>query len=131
MVTGKGYFWKVDAANAHSPACYKDKGFEVKASNLCVEINLMADEDHTFTCVLSSMNYAKYNEWKDTDAIFWATLFLDCVASEFIEKARDIKGLERAVAFTEKGRALGLGMCGLHTLFQQLGIPYESLDASS
>lgn len=129
MVTGKGYFWKVDAANAHSPQCYKDKGFEVKASNLCVEINLMADEEHTFTCVLSSMNYAKYDEWKDTRAIFYATLFLDCVASEFIEKAKDIKGLEKAVAFTEKSRALGLGMCGVHTLMQMRGIPYESLEA--
>ncbi len=130
MVTGKGYFWKVDAANAHSPQCYKDKGFEVKASNLCVEINLMADEEHTFTCVLSSMNYAKYDEWKDTKAIFYATLFLDCVASEFIEKAKDIKGLEKAVAFTEKSRALGLGMCGVHTLMQMRGLPYESLEAS-
>jgi len=130
MVTGKGYFWKVDAANAHSPQCYKDKGFEVKASNLCVEINLMADDQHTFTCVLSSMNYAKYDEWKDTLAIQYATLFLDCVASEFIEKAKDIKGLEKAVAFTEKSRALGLGMCGVHTLMQMRGIPYESLEAS-
>jgi len=51
------------------------------------------------------------------------------VASEFIEKARDTKGLEKAVRFTEKGRALGLGMCGLHTLFQKLGEPYESLTA--
>ena len=130
MITGKGYFWKVDAANEHSPGIYKDKGFKVRASNLCVEINLMADEDHTFTCVLSSMNYAKWDEWKDTDAIFWATVFLDCVASEFIAKAKDIKGLEKAVLFTQKGRALGLGMCGVHTLFQLKGIPYESLEAS-
>lgn len=130
MVTGKGYFWKSGAANRHSPDIYKHKGLEVKASNLCVEINLFADEQHTFTCVLSSMNYAKYDEWKDTDAIRWATIFLDCVASEFIDRASSIKGLENAVRFTRKGRALGLGMCGLHTLFQKLNEPYESLTAS-
>ena len=129
MVTGKGYFWFVDKANAHSPDMIKEQGLTVKASNLCVEINLPSDEEHTFTCVLSSMNYAKYDEWKDTDAIKWATIFLDCVASEFIEKARGIKGLEKAVRFTEKSRALGLGMCGLHTLFQKVKEPYESLTA--
>jgi ribonucleoside-diphosphate reductase alpha chain len=72
------------------------------------EIKLPSDENHTFTCVLSSMNIAKYDEWKDTDAVFTATVFLDCVASEFISKASHIKGLEKAVAFTKKARALGL-----------------------
>lgn len=130
MTTGKGYFWKVDAANRHSPAMYKDKGLSVKSSNLCVEINLFADKEHTFTCVLSSMNYAKYDEWKDTDAIFWATVFLDCVVSEFLYMAKNIDGMEKAVRFTEKGRAIGLGMCGLHTYMQKNMVAYESLKAS-
>jgi len=75
------------------------------------------------------MNLAKYDEWKDTDAVYWSTIFLDCVVSEFLYLAEKIPGLEKAVAFTEKGRALGLGVCGLHTLFQKRGIPFESLDA--
>lgn len=129
MITGKGYYFKVDEANRHSPQCYKDSGLDIKASNLCTEIMLHSSEEYTFTCVLSSMNLAKWDEWKGTDAVFWTTLFLDCVASEFIEKAKGISGLEKAVAFTEKGRALGLGVCGFHTLLQQKGIPFESLDA--
>lgn len=80
-------------------------------------------------CVLSSMNVARYDEWKDTDAVYWATVFLDCVASEFIERAKDVPGLEKAVEFTRKGRALGLGQCGLHTLFMQKMLPFESFEA--
>ena len=75
------------------------------------------------------MNDSKYDEWKDTDAVFWATLFLDCVCAEFIEKAKNIKGLEKAVRFTEKGRALGLGQCGFHTYLQTNMIPFGSFEA--
>ena len=95
----------------------------------CSEIMLFNDSEHTYTCVLSSMNGAKFPEWKDTDAVFWAIVFLDCVASEFIEKAKNIPGLEKAVRFTEKSRALGLGLCGIHTLFMQNMLPFESFEA--
>lgn len=126
LVTGKGYFFFPDKANRKLPKWYP---IPVKASNLCSEIILPSDEDHTFTCVLSSMNVALYDEWKDTDAIFTATVFLDCVASEFIARAKGIPGLENAVRFTEKARALGLGVAGFHTYLQRHGIPFDSLDA--
>jgi len=35
MVTGKGYFWKIDHVNEQQPACYKKHGLTNKASNLC------------------------------------------------------------------------------------------------
>ena len=130
MVTGKGYFFKVDTANDLRPTMYKDANLNVTASNLCAEIALHSSDKYTFTCVLSSMNLAKWDEWKDTDAVYWATIFLDCVAEEFIQQAKNIKGLEKAVAFTEKGRALGLGVCGFHTYLQDKGIMFESLEAS-
>lgn len=129
MLTGKGYIFKPDTVNRLSPQMYKDLGLIVSASNLCCEISLFSDLMHTFTCVLASMNLSKYNEWKDTKAIFYATVFLDCVAEDFIRKAKEIPGLERAVRFTEKGRALGLGFCGFHTYLQQEMIPFESLQA--
>ncbi len=129
MVTGKGYFFFPDKVGRARPPEYVAHGLEVKASNLCNEINLFSDKDHTFTCVLSSLNLAKYDEWKDTDAVADAIHFLDCVASEFIERGRNIPGLECAVRATEKGRALGLGVCGWHTLLQQRQIPFESLEA--
>lgn len=126
LVTGKGYYWFVDKANRKLPKYYPIRNV---ASNLCSEILLPSDADHTYTCVLSSMNVAKYDEWKDTDAIFTATVFLDCVASEFIARAKGIKGLENAVRFTEKARALGLGVAGFHTYLQSHGIPLDSLEA--
>lgn len=95
----------------------------------CDEIQLHSSKDYTFTCCLSSMNLAKYNEWKDKDAVFDATVFLDCIVSEFLDKAKNIRHLEKAVAFTEKGRAVGLGVMGLFSYFQQEMIDPESIDA--
>lgn len=128
MMTGKGYFFFKDKANRHSPKVYKDHGLKIEASNLCSEILLHSDCDHTFTCVLSSMNLAWYDDWKDTDAPYIATVFLDCVAEEFIQSAQHIKGLEKAVRFTQKGRSLGLGACGFHTYTQQKGWAFEGFD---
>ncbi len=129
MVTGKGYFSFIDKVNDHRPECYKQRGLHVKSSNLCNEICLMSDVDHTFTCVLSSMNVFRFDEWKNTDAVYWATIFLDCVAQDLIEKGSGIKGLEKAIRFTKKGRALGLGQCGFHTLLQSKMIEFGSFAA--
>lgn len=129
MVTGKGYFFFIDKANAKRPITYVDHGLKINNSQLCSEIMLFNDKDHTYTCVLSSMNAAKYREWSKTDAPYWATIFLDCVASEFVERAEGVNGLEKAVRFTKKSRALGLGVCGIHTLFMQEMLPFEGFDA--
>lgn len=129
MVAGKGYYCFIDKTNRKRPQMYVDKGMMVKAFQLCNEITLFSDDDHTYTCVLSSMNDSRWDEWKDTDAPYWATIFLDCVAEEFLARARGVPGLEKSVRFTDKGRALGLGQAGLHTLFQSKMIPMESLDA--
>ncbi|QCQ57670.1 ribonucleotide reductase [Vibrio phage Athena] len=129
LITGKGYYFFPDKVNRQSPQMYKDLGLDVRASNLCTEINLFSDPDHTFTCVLSSMNLARFDEWKDTKAVFHATVFLDCVAQEFIEQAYDIPGLEKAIRFTEKSRALGLGGLGFHTYLQDNMIAFETFEA--
>jgi ribonucleoside-diphosphate reductase alpha chain len=129
MILGKGYFFFVDKANAKRPSMYKDKGLFINNSQLCSEIMLFNDEEHTYSCILSSMNAAKYDEWKDTDAVYWTTVFLDCVAEEFIQKAESVPGLEKTVRYTKKARSLGLGLCGLHTLFMQKMLPFESFEA--
>lgn len=133
MLTGRGYFCFVDKINRHNPEAYKNFGLSVKASNLCNEISLFAGmyngEEHTFTCVLSSANVARWDEIVESDSVYWMTIFLDCVAAEFISKAENVKGLESAVRATRRGRALGLGQCGFHTLLQQKMIPFESFEA--
>lgn len=95
----------------------------------CVEISLFSDEEHTFSCVLSSMNLSKYDEWKNTDAVFNATVFLDCVNQDLIEIGKRTKGMEKIVRFAEKTRALGLGVLGFHTYLQDHMIPFESTEA--
>lgn len=118
MITGKGYLLFLDKVNRDRPQVYKDRGFFVRHSNLCSEIELMSDKDHSFTCVLSSMNIAKYDEWKDTKAIQIATVFLDAVITDMLIKAKSERGFEKVIAFTEKSRAIGLGQLGLSTYYQ-------------
>lgn len=129
LITGKGYYFFPDKVNRLAPDMYKDLGLTVKASNLCTEINLFSDKDHTFTCVLSSMNLAKFDEWEHTSAVFDATVFLDCVAQEFIELAKDNPIFDTSVRFTKKSRALGLGGLGFHTYLQEKMIDMESFEA--
>ena len=129
MITGKGYFNFIDKINRQNPDMYRDKGLTVKASNLCSEIQLFSDNEHTFACVLSSMNASLYDEWKDTDAVFDATVFLDCVNQDLIEIGKHTKGMEKVVRFAEKSRALGLGMLGFHTYLQSKKVAFESMDA--
>lgn len=93
------------------------------------EILLHSSEKLSFSCVLSSMNLYKYDEWKDTDAIFEATVFLDCVVSDFLEKSDGISGLEKVREFTKRGRAVGLGVLGFSSYLQKNRIPFESFEA--
>lgn len=128
-VTGKGYLWFIDKVNEQNPPSYAANGLSVKASNLCSEIALHSDDEHSFSCVLSSLNLAKWEEWKDTDLITIATIFLDCIAEDLIRRGSKVKGMENVVRFTEKSRALGLGVMGYHTLLQQKRIPFDSAEA--
>lgn len=129
MVKGKGYQLYLDKVNRDRPQVYKDKGLFVKHSNLCSEIELFNDEDHSFTCVLSSMNISKWNEWKDTKTVQIATIFLDAVVEDMLIKARKEEGFERIVSFTEKSRAIGLGILGLSTYFQQESMIFGDYDS--
>ncbi len=128
-VTGKGYFFFTDKTHKQQPQMYHDQNLKCKASQLCTEIVLHSDQLETYTCVLSSMNATKYDEWKDTDAVFVSTVFLDCIAQDFIEKGKNLRGLEKAVRFTERHRALGLGVLGFHTYLQKNNIAFEEFSA--
>jgi ribonucleoside-diphosphate reductase alpha chain len=48
---------------------------------------------------------------------------------EFICKASKIRGIEAAVRFAQKSRALGLGVLGYHTYLQHNMISFDSLQA--
>lgn len=128
--TGEPYTMFIDNANKVTPQWWKDRNLYIRHSNLCAEIFLPNDDNHTFVCCLGSLNLAKYDEWKDTNTIELAIKFLDTVISEFIEKGKHIKGIEDAVRFAEKSRAIGLGVMGWHTFLQQKMIPFAGLEAN-
>lgn len=125
--TGEPYIMYKGNVNRNNPESYKQNGLKVYMTNICSEIVLTTDESHSFVCCLSSLNLAKYNEWKDTDLVYTATWFLDGVIEEFIQKAKYMSGFANSVRSAEKGRALGLGVLGWHTYLQDKGIPFEGL----
>jgi ribonucleoside-diphosphate reductase alpha chain len=129
MKTGKGYYFFPDKVRTHRPQMYKDLKLEVIAPQLCNEIHLHSSEEYTYTCVLSSQNLVHWDTIKKNKSTFVATVFLDCVAAEFLRLAKGVKSLEKAVAFTEKSRALGLGVCGFHTYLQINEISFEGMEA--
>ena len=126
---GYPYIIFIDNANNNTVDCYKDKGIKITHSNLCSEILLPDNEEESFVCDLSSMNILHYDEWKDTDAVELMTYFLDAVMTEFIDKAKEIKFMERTVRFAERHRALGIGWLGWHSYLQSKMIPWESMEA--
>jgi len=127
--TGEPYIMYKGNVNKQNPEMYKKNGLKVHMTNICSEIVLHTDEQHSFVCCLSSLNLAKYDEWKDTDLVYTSTIFLDGVLEEFIQRAKNMKGFENSVRSAERGRALGLGVLGWHTYLQQKGIPFEGLQA--
>ena len=127
--TGQPYIMYRGNVNKQNPEMYKHNGLKVFMTNICSEITLYTDESHSFVCCLSSLNLAKYDEWKDTDVVYYSTFFLDGVLEEFIQKAKNMRGFENSVRSAEKGRALGLGVLGWHTYLQQRGAPFEGLQA--
>ena len=125
--TGEPYIMFKGNVNKQNPSMYKDNALKVFMTNICSEIVLHTDENHSFVCCLSSLNLAKYHEWKDSNLIYDSIWFLDGVLEEFIQKAKNRRGFENAVRSAEKGRALGLGVLGWHTYLQQKGFPFEGL----
>jgi len=125
--TGEPYIFYIDNANKVTPHFWKELKLWINHSNLCTEIMLPNDEEHTFVCCISSLNLYKWDEWKDTDTVFLSTIFLDAVISDFVEKGTYCKGIEDAIKFAIKSRALGLGTLGWHSLLQSKSIPFISI----
>lgn len=129
--TGYPYIFFTDNANNGTVDVYKDKNLKITHSNLCTEIFLPDSIDESFVCDLSSANILYYDEWKDTDMIEMLAFLLDAVMTEFINKAKDMPYMERAVRFAERHRALGIGVLGWHSYLQSKMIPFESMQAKA
>ena len=129
--TGEPYIMFKDNVNKDNPLAYRMNNLDVSMTNICSEITLHTDEEHSFICCLSSLNLAKYDEWKNTDVVEVATYFLDGVMEEFIVKTNGKDSMVRSHRHAKKGRALGLGVMGWHTFLQQKGLPFNSLASTA
>lgn len=125
--TGEPYILFKGNTNKVNPEAYKTNGLKVHMTNICSEITLHTDESHSFVCCLSSLNLEKYDEWKDTNVVYDSIWFLDGVLEEFIQRAKNMRGFDNSVRSAVKGRALGLGVLGWHSLLQKKGIAFEGL----
>ena len=122
--TGEPYLNFIDAANRGLPETLKKLGLEIHGSNLCNEIHLATSEDRTAVCCLSSLNLAKYDEWKGTPLVRDLIRMLDNVIQVFIDNAP--AELHRAIYSATRERSLGLGAMGFHAYLQKHLIPWES-----
>ena len=129
--TGEPYIMFKDNVNKQNPLAYMMNNLDVSMTNICTEITLHTDEEHSFICCLSSLNLAKYDEWKDTDVVETAIYFLDGVMEEFIEKTNGKDSMIRSHRHAKKGRALGLGVMGWHTFLQQKGLPFNAIASTA
>jgi len=62
METGEPYIMFEDNVNSNNPLSYKMNNLKVSMTNICSEITLFTDEEHSFICCLSSLNLAKWDE---------------------------------------------------------------------
>jgi len=137
LETGEPYVMFEDNVNNANPLAYKQNNLQVSMTNICSEISLYTDELHSFICCLSSLNLARWDEWKDYKFENGMTLpeltcwFLEGVLQEFIDRAKNIKFMENTVRSAVKGRAIGIGVLGWHTLLQSKSLPFVGIQASA
>lgn len=133
--TGEPYILFTDNVNSRVPPHHKKLGLEVKTSNLCSEITLPTGVDHygnerTAVCCLSSLNLAKYDEWKHDDQFIKdVVFFLDNVLQDFIDSAPSEMRAAKYSAMRE--RSIGLGALGFHSYLQSKSVPFESVMAKT
>lgn len=133
MPRGKGYLTFIDKMNRLRAPAFKRMGVTTKASNLCQETNLIANEKYTFSCVILNYNLEMYREWPES-LIWIGQIMSDCNISEYLETidemtTQDRQALSKIRLFTEHFRALGSGVLGFHTLLQMERIVVGSMES--
>ena len=126
--TGTGFLNKRDVINRRWSAWGRKDEF--RASNLCTEISLPSRHDLSYTCVLSSVNVAKYDEWsQDSNFLHDAFIILNAINELFVDLATQAgwdnnPELARTLKFAREYRAVGMGVLGYHTYLQSKLIPF-------
>lgn len=129
MELGESYIAYHDNINKANPEAYKKNNLDVSMTNICTEITLHTDENHSFICCLSSLNLLKWDEIVKRNAVKTSIYFLNGILNEFIYKGMELVGFHRVVRSATKGRAVGLGVLGWHSLLQTKGLPWASFES--
>ena len=133
MVTGKGYFTKIDTMNRNKAQVFKNLNLKVHASNLCNEVNLPANDDYSFTCVIINANLTLWDSFPK-HLFHVLHIMQDCNVSNYIDILNKKTGinaifLSKVKKFTEDFRAVGTGVCGWHSLLMQKRLVYGSMES--
>jgi ribonucleoside-diphosphate reductase alpha chain len=128
ITTGEPYLLFIDTVNDLVPEEYKHENIKVTTSNLCTEITLRTDDQHSGVCCLGSINLEYWDEYQHCFDQFIADCsdYLDNVLQDFIDRTEGLQGFERARAGAVDERSIGLGVMGFHSLLQSKLIPLES-----
>jgi len=129
ITLGKGFIFKTDTVNRARHQALVDAGLLVYASNLCSEITLPSSAEYTFSCVLGALNLIHWERIRRDGWVGVAVTFLDALISYYISAAKGKPGMDKIIHFTEDFRALGLGVMGLHSLYQYKGLSFGSMEA--
>lgn len=98
----------------------------------CNEIYEYTDKEKSFVCCLGSINHLMWDYIKENPRVVkLKTYFLDAVYTEFIEKAKDIPFMEKAVKFAIEHRSIGVGSLGWHSYLQSKMIPFDCVLSNS
>lgn len=99
----------------------------------CNEVNLPSNQEYSFTCVIINANLALYDEFPE-HLFHILHIMQDCNVSGYIEELEKKTGenkifLSKVLKFTKDFRAVGTGVCGLHSLFMKRRIVFGSFDS--
>ena len=133
MATGKGYFTKIDTMNRNKSQVFKNLNLKVHASNLCNEVNLPANDEYSFTCVIINANLTLWDSFPK-HLFHVLHIMQDCNVSNYIDILNKKTGinaifLSKVKKFTEYFRAVGTGVCGWHSLLMQKRLVYGSMES--
>ena len=133
MATGKGYFTKIDTMNRNKAQVFKNLNLKVHASNLCNEVNLPANDEYSFTCVIINANLTLLDSFPK-HLFHVLHIMQDCNVSNYIDILNKKTGinaifLSKVKKFTEDFRAVGTGVCGWHSLLMQKRLVYGSMES--
>ena len=133
VATGKGYFTKIDTMNRNKAQVFKNLNLKVHASNLCNEVNLPANDEYSFTCVIINANLTLWDSFPK-HLLHVLHIMQDCNVSNYIDILNKKTGinaifLSKVKKFTEDFRAVGTGVCGWHSLLMQKRLVYGSMES--